>query len=449
MTKHILTVIIVLLVGWKIYLANSGSSNERFPNQPIQIVVPYQAGGGSDTFARIFQKSLAKNETLNVPMVIVNRPGGSATIGSRVIKDARPDGYRLLCHHEGIIATKLAGTVPYGAEAFEPVAQAGAKILLMIARADSKYESLIDLLEAAQNESNEIRIGANEGSPAWFICKQMLAEYPGAEFNFVPADGSKRLSYILGNKLEAGIFSVDEFMANRNSEAAPPSENIKAIANFSLDRHPAIPEVATSTEQGLKTNAENAFYFWAPKNTPDEVVNVLADAFETAMSDPDVLAELKRLSIPPTFRRGAELDEHLASRVNAFDGIAIQADAKLPNFPAWVIGIVSLLGILVLAQTFQSGGHVADRELNGSADSLSPTKMNSVGFVCITLLCGYVLLLQLGVPFVISTTVSIFLVGATISSWDKKWLFSIGQLGLLFSLGLELVFTQLFTVPLP
>ena len=271
-------------------------------------------------------------KSLNVPIVIINRPGGSATIGSRYVKDSRPDGYRVLCHHEGIIATKLAGTVPFGSEAFEPIAQTASKILLMIVRADSKYQSLPDLLAAAQHEPNTIRIGANQGSPAWFICKQMLLEYPGAEFNFIPADGSKRISYLLGDKLDAGVFSLDEYMANRNADDSRKDHNILAIANFSQTRHPDVSNVATSLEQGLKTHAENSYYFWAPKGTPPDVIKTLAAAFEKAVQDPVVVKDLERLSIPPSFRSGQALTDHLAERVTAFEKIAVPIEAELAEF---------------------------------------------------------------------------------------------------------------------
>ena len=122
--------------------------------------------------------------------------------GSRYVKNSPADGYRLLCHHEGIIATKLAGVVDYGVEAFRPVAQTGSIVLLMVVRADSKHKSLVDLLKAAQLNPNEIRVGANQGSPAYFICRQILSEYAGANFNFVSASGAKR--FFLSSRRKAG-----------------------------------------------------------------------------------------------------------------------------------------------------------------------------------------------------------------------------------------------------
>lgn len=440
MIKYILSILILVLIGWRIVASFGENRSETFPNQPIQIVVPYQAGGGSDTFARIIEQSLAKNENLDVPIVIINRPGGSATIGSRYVKDSRPDGYRILCHHEGIIATKLAGTVPFGPEAFEPIAQTASKILLMIVRADSKYQSLPDLLIAAQREPNTIRIGANQGSPAWFICKQLLTEYPGADFNFIPADGSKRISYVLGNKLEAGVFSLDEYMANRNSDDSPADQNILAIANFSKTRHPDVPNVSTSLEQGLRTHAENSYYFWAPKGTPPDIVNTLAAAFERAVEDPVVVGDLERLSIPPSFRSGQALNDHLAERVEAFEKIAVQVDAELPNFAAWLIGIVSVLLFFVVVGHFRTVPDPAAEE---------PTRFNNSGFICLALLCAYVLSLQFNTPYIVATAATIFLMGGTIAKWRPNRLFSIAQIALLVALGTELIFTKLFDVPLP
>ena len=439
MIKKFICILILLLLVWRIVAHFGTNQKQSFPNQPIQIVVPYQSGGGSDTFARIFEKSLATNKDLDVPIVIVNRPGGSATIGSRYVKDSRPDGYRILCHHEGIIATKLAGVVAFGPEAFEPIAQTASKILLMIVRADSKYKSLPELLSAAQQNPNTIRIGANQGSPAWFICNQMLMEFPGAEFNFIPADGSKRLSYLLGNKLEAGVFSLDEYMASRNSDDSPLDQNILAIANFSSSRHPDISNVSTSLEQGLQTHAENSYYFWAPKNTPAAIVDSLAAAFKSAVEDPLVIEELKRLSIPTSFRSGQPLKDHLAERMTAFEKIAVQVDSQLPNFAVWVVGIVATLFVAVIVTSKRSSQQNFDE----------PTMFNRTGVVCLLLLCGYILCLQFNVPFVVATASIIFLMGGTIAQWKTSRIKSIATVALAVALGTEFVFTNLFSVALP
>jgi tripartite-type tricarboxylate transporter receptor subunit TctC len=450
MSKHLLWLVVAGLLVCRFFLDFGESA------APIQIVVPYSAGGGTDTFARIIGKSLSERDELTAPIVIVNRNGGSATIGSRYVKDSNPDGNRILCHHEGIIATKLAGVVPYGAEAFRPVAQTGSIVLLMVVRADSPYQSLTDLLKAAQEEPNKIRVGANTGSPAYFICKQLLAEFPGAEFNFISAPGSKRVTFLMGDKLEAGIFSLAEYVSFRNSDDAALDDNILAIANFGEQRHPAIPKVKTSKEQGLKTSAENAYYFWAPKETPDETVNKLAGAFKAAVEDPKVIEALNKLSLDPKFRSGEELSEHLSKRVSAFEKLAVTAETSLPNFPAWMIGIVAALFGIVVLQSYREKSLAVEtgpRSKQESQDRPFADKehpqFNLTGVVCLTILIFYVIALGYGLPFVVVTAAAIFLKGGTIAKWKPGRLLALVQLALIVALSIELIFTKLFTVALP
>lgn len=451
MIKHLITLVVIGLVTWRVSVGLQNSGETKFPNKPIQIVVPYLAGGGTDTFTRILQKSLIERDTLGVPIVIINQEGGSGTIGSRYVKDSKPDGYRLLCHHEAIMATKLAGVVNYGTEAFRPIAQTASVVLLMVVRADSPYQSLTDLLEAAQEDPNKIRIGANQGSPAYFICKQLLSEYEGADFNFISAGGSKRYTYLLGNKLEAGIFSLAEYVNFRNADDAPLSDNILAIGNFSKEPHPRIPDVKTSTQQGLSTSAENAYYVWAPKGTPDDVAETLAAAFKSSLEDPMVIEEFNKLSIDSKFRSGDELKAHLKTRVEAFEKLAVEAQTDLPDFPAWTIGIVAALLAFVGFDSFRKYGTGESAfDPTDPDDPLGgPPRFNVLGVCSLALLLAYVAALHYGIGFVIATPIAIFLMGMTIAKWKPNWLLSIAQLAILFSLGVEFIFTQLFTVALP
>ncbi len=444
--QGIIFLALLLITAWRLISAISTDQPTQFPQKPIQIVVPYLAGGGTDTFARILQKSLNREDSLGEEFVVTNKDGGSATIGSRQVKDAPPDGYQLLCHHEGIIATQLAGVVDYGPEAFRPIAQTGSIVLLMVVRADSEYRNLNDLLQAAQKNPNSIRVGANQGSPAYFICKQLLGEYPGADFNFISAGGAKRYTYLLGGKLEAGIFSLAEYVSFRNSNDTPATDNILAIGNFGDKRHPTIPEVATSTEQNLKTRAENAYYIWAPKDTPDHIADILARTFQDTLQSPEVNQELKKLSIDPTFRSGEDLRKHLAVRVEAFQRLSVDAKTELPNFPLWIIGIVAILLITVLV--FDSKISVAS-EAPAPSNKLHLKRASLLGATCLAILIAYVAALQFKIPFGIATPLSIFLMGLSISKAKRKQLLILGIIGLSFSLTLEIVFTQLFSVALP
>ncbi|MEE2641855.1 MAG: tripartite tricarboxylate transporter substrate-binding protein [Planctomycetota bacterium] len=459
MKNILLLILFLVLVTVRLLLAPYQDRELPYPNHPVRIVVPYLAGGGTDTFARTLQKTINDNDLLGVPVVIENRDGGSATLGSRFVKNSKPDGYRILCHHEGIIATRLAGVVPYGPEAFQPIAQTGSIVLLMVVRADSPHQTLPKLLEAARDQPNSIRMGANPGSPAYFICKQLLAEYPGADFNFVSASGVKRITYILGGKLEAGIFSLSEYLNFREADDTPPAENIVAIVNFGKKRNPTIPEVATSLEQGLQTSASNAYYFWAPRETPGKVVTTLADALQEAMTNPATLQALEERALDPTFRTGEALEKHLATRVAEFERLAIEAQTDLPDFVFWIglLTLATLVGVIVASN--RSPASSTGAFLPISPDK-PPERFVATGSLKQKTISAIILLIYLGslqwsAPFWMATTLVIAALAFSVSPplpQHKKWkdrVLAYITTGLGVSLVVEVLFTRLFSVPLP
>ena len=230
----------------------SETTESGYPERAIHIVVPYDAGGGSDTFVRILEKGIAEDALVDQPLVILNQPGGSGTIGSGEVKNADPDGYKILCHHNAIITAKLAETVDYGPEAFEPIAMTGEMSMVILVRDDSPIQNIVDLLETAKDKPNTIRFGANKGAPAYFTTLQLQKSLEGAELTIVSAGGgADRYSKILGGHLEAGIFSLSEYLDFRGPAGTPPDQNIRAIALLSNQRHESIPDVPTAVEMNV------------------------------------------------------------------------------------------------------------------------------------------------------------------------------------------------------
>ena len=95
--KHVCIVVLIAVSVFQ-YIKLGSSMGDDYPRKPIRVVVPFQPGGGSDTFVRIVQKAINDNELMPQPLVVVNKPGGGTSIGSSYVKDARPDGYRVCLH---------------------------------------------------------------------------------------------------------------------------------------------------------------------------------------------------------------------------------------------------------------------------------------------------------------------------------------------------------------
>ena len=441
--RLIVPVIIICLIGWKLMsIISQEETSDTYPTHPIHIVVPYSAGGGSDSFVRLIGTAVDDNKLLQQPFVVLNQPGGSGTIGSRYVKDARPDGYRILCHHESIITAKLSGAVPFGPEAFQPIAQSGNIVLLVVVRKDAPYATIRDLLEAAKAAPDTLRFGANRGSPAHFTAKKLEAEMPGARFNLVTAGGGqKRYISLIGGHLDAGIFSLAEYLSYTSEEGTPADKDIRALVVLSGERHPSLADTPTCVEDGINVTSSNAYYWWAPKGTPEPVVKAFADAIEQAMQDETVLKKLDQWSIGHEFLRGKELDERIDERVAALQPPSLEAPPDLPNYPLIAaIAAVLLLVAVLLDKTSKTSN---DTELD-----TTPRKMNAL--LCFVLLTVYVLSLQyFGLSYALATAVMIFIAGGLISNWDRARFRPLIELALLVGFGSEFLFTQIFTVVLP
>ncbi len=459
---HLTTsVAILFLVGWwTMQLGNSAGS--PYPNQPIQVVVPYAAGGGSDTFVRILSRGIVDEKRLPVPLVIINQDGGIGTIGSREVKDSDPDGYKILCHHNAIITAKLVGTVDYGPEAFEPIAMTGEMSMVILVRADSPYQTVADLLRDAKDHPQDIRFAANKGAPAYFATLQLEKTLPGAELRIVSSGGgADRYAKILGGHLDAGIFSLSEYLDFRRGNGTPPDQDVRAIALLGLERHESIPEVPTATEMGSPVLLSNANYWWAPKGTPSDVVDYLADLLKATMEDETVRAELQRIRVDPSYDRGESLQQRVNETVEQFESVAEQKQASLPDFSLYLgLILAGLFGWMLLESLV--GKSVAGKP--GVGKSVGGDSVSShirmmlrprVAIASLVVLCGYVSLLGLSwFPFAPLTAAMVVTLGGTmmIGSHDSRsrndWLVLV-QLGLLTGFGVECVFTLVLATPLP
>lgn len=440
---------ITALIGWQVLRSRSQPTETGYPERPIHIVVPYDAGGGSDTFVRILQKGISEDQLLDQPLVIINQPGGSGTIGSREVKNADPDGYKILCHHNAIITAKLAETVDYGPEAFEPIAMTGEMSMVILVRDDSPIENIVDLLQTAKDKPNTIRFGANKGAPAYFTTLQLQKALPGAELSIVSAGGgADRYSKILGGHLEAGIFSLSEYLDFRGVEGTPADENIRAIALLGHQRHESIPDVPTAVEMNIPVVLTNANYWWAPKETPAAIIDFWADVLAKAMQNETVLAELARLRMDPSYEKNSALQERLDDTIKQFNLVAEQEQSWLPNFTVYVGLLLAIFFAWAILETTTRKSD--DKSAASPIESEPFRKRPDIAIVCFVLLTGYVLLLSTGwLPFAFATAAMVALIGGQMMRGaPARWIVLL-ELAILTGLGSQFVFTEVFVTPLP
>ena len=421
----------------------------EYPSRPIKVVVPFAAGGGSDTFARVIQRAIESQTLLPQKLVIVNVPGAGGTIGSRRVKNAPADGYTLLLLHEGILTSKHSGRAAYGPEAFEAIAGSGDATQVIAVSADSPYDDLNALISDASRRPEQIVFAANLGAPSHFAGLMLEQQRPGARFVYSPTGGgAKRFHSLQGGHVDVSAFSIAEFVQFQ-------SAGMRALALLGPQRHPAVPDVMTAREQGFDVVSRNMQFWWAPKGTPVDRVAMIADAIESAMQSPAVRQRFAEMRIDPTFVRDDGLQQELISRETRIASVAQQGEDRVPDLARWVLWSTMLLGVIAW---LEARGSTAGGPAGADADRADQPKdrMTLIMFASLTLAYVTVLATQ-WVGFRWATLVYVSASGWVVARRTTGWwsgspgAFHLTLLttAICLSFGVEYLFSQVLVVDLP
>ena len=270
------------------------SLSAAFPEKPIKVILPTNAGGETDGLVRLLQRGIAEKKLLSEKMVIVNLPGAGGTLGTRKIKQAKPDGYTIGLWHSGIVTSKAMGIVDFDHNDFELICMSGYTELLLGVTEKSQFQTIEGLLDVARAKPRSVKVSTNIGLPVHLI-PLLFAEEAGVEFRFIQTGGgAPRLTSLLGGHSDMTMLSTMAFINFRES-------GLKPLVTFSGERDPLFPNVPTAKEIGVDVELVEIRVWLAPKGTPEPVLNILRNAIETVMKDPKISGEMKKLGVVPQF----------------------------------------------------------------------------------------------------------------------------------------------------
>ncbi|MDF1850331.1 MAG: tripartite tricarboxylate transporter substrate binding protein [Verrucomicrobiales bacterium] len=327
------------------YLACQPSAVDAAPSaKPVQVIVPFSAGGGSDTLARFLVREINASGLDDSPWVVINIPGAGGTIGSRHAKNAFPNGNTVLFLHDGILTAKLSGKAPYGPEVFEPIAMTGKVGMVLAVSENSLFSSLPELLEAASTTPDTITFAANLGAPSFYVGKLIESRSPSSKFRYVQSGGgARRFADIKGNHIQVTVFSVSEFLSFRDG-------GLRGLAYFGEDRHPGIPEVPTARENGIDVVYENLQGWWAPLRTPGEQVDRLEKVLEAAFRSPPVQKALEEQSIETVYLPAKQFAREIEEKNDHLQQIPFRVDVRPPPRLEWLLLPLLAFLLLILAR---------------------------------------------------------------------------------------------------
>jgi len=288
--KLIALLAFAVVLGTAVFAAGKAEKTDPgldWPKKPIQIVVPYNAGGDTDFNARAYAKYLEKE--LGQPVVIVNVSGVGGTLGSRKVRDAAPDGYTALFYHSAVLINQITEMVPYGFEDFEMCAVAAMNPGNVIAvNAKAPWKNLKELVEDSVKRPNEIKFAADIGGTTYVMAMQFVAA--GAKVNVVDAGSSTARNAAL----KGGHIDI---IPNPYGPTKPflQSGDFRALGVTTSKRHPRFPEIPTCIEQGYDVNVEIPYFMAFPKGTPKAIVDRMSKAIEKiATTNADYAADIAK-----------------------------------------------------------------------------------------------------------------------------------------------------------
>ncbi|MGI6181834.1 MAG: tripartite tricarboxylate transporter substrate binding protein [Agathobaculum sp.] len=282
---------------------DAGAAKGGFPDSTITMVVNYGAGGGTDLAARALASSMEK--TLGVPVSVVNKPGGSATIGITELLNAEPDGYTIgvLSYSPMIIAPNQM-KVTYGIDDFDYFGTVLQYDYGLFVKADSPYQTVEDLVSAAKDGGINV-MGAGYPHP---LVIDGLAELTGTDMQFVNVESSaEAVTGVLGGHCEAvSLVAAD----GRNYIE---SGELRMLASSMDERLDFAPDVETLKEQGYDVSVRSYMGIGAPKGVDAERLAILQDAFDKAFENDEFKQTMENLKSHTYHISGEEFKEVLVN----------------------------------------------------------------------------------------------------------------------------------------
>jgi tripartite-type tricarboxylate transporter receptor subunit TctC len=281
--------------------AEKGGASEtggNYPTKPIQLLVGFDAGGPTDSGARLIAKELEKK--LDATVTVVNRPGANSQIAYTALTKAKPDGYTMAAvTFPSAIVTVLdkSRKASFDQDSFEPVALQVVDPTAVAVAPDSDIKTPEDLIAAAKADPGKLRATTTGVGSQEHFALARLKEAIGADIapvHFAEGTAPATTAFLGGNV---------EFLLGNVSDMQPlvESKKVRVVGVMEAKRSPFLPDVPTFKESGFDVEISSSRGFAFPAGTPKEVVAKVSDAIGEIMKESKVQDQMKGLGLAPTY----------------------------------------------------------------------------------------------------------------------------------------------------
>lgn len=300
-------------------------AQENYPSRPIRVVVPYTAGGVSDTVTRLVTQKLS--ERLKTPVVVENLPGANGQIGSQNVARSAPDGYTLLV----VVAGHVVNPSLYPKMSFSPLAdltgvsQFGHIPLLMVSSAALQPKTLPEFVQWAKANPDKASFASSGTGSGAHLVGELFGQAAKVKLTHIPYKGmAPALTDMFSGQVAMAFDSVQTMMPQVKAG------KLNALAITSEKRWPSIPDVPTMSELGYPSMTGGSWIgLLAPAKVPSATINKLSAELQAAIDSPDVHAKLIEYGIDPVGGTPAQFNSFMHSEAKRWAQVVKQANIRL------------------------------------------------------------------------------------------------------------------------
>ena len=326
MNKTSMNMLAGLMAGAGLLLSAGAQAQDAFPTKPIRIVLGFPAGGPLDQHARLLTDKL--QGVLGQPLVVDYKPGAGGSVGAQDVMRSPADGYTLMLANTGVMVINpaLYSKLPYNTlKDFTPIARTAMQPLALLVNNKVPAKTLTEFTTYAKANPGKINFGSAGNGGISHLVPEMFKSAAGVDLVHIPYKGSApAFTDLIGGQVQ--------FMAESIPQAAAYHKQgkVRALAVTSKERNPALPEVPTAIESGLKGFEVVGFYgFLAPAGLPKDVTAKLSNAFQQVMNLPDVKSRMVEQGADPAFLGSEAFGKFLASETPRWAAAVKASGTKL------------------------------------------------------------------------------------------------------------------------
>jgi len=290
-SSKLLALALALALGLATSPTVGAARADDYPSRPIRLIVPYAAGGGADSVARIIARRVA--ETIGQPIVIENRGGAGSIIGTELVNKSEPDGYTLLLGQSGPISINPAvyKRLPYDPlTGFSPITMTTAYPYIMVVNPALGVKTLQEFVALARSKPGELNYGTTGIGAANHLVAELFGSKAGIRMTHIPYRGTAlAVTDLIAGQVQ--VVFADPISALPQISAGA----LLALAVTSKERSPVAPAIPTISESGYPGFDAVAWHgILAPANTPPAIVGKLNKEIVAALKDPETRALLEK-----------------------------------------------------------------------------------------------------------------------------------------------------------